>query len=67
MPTPSKGDRFAVTGRLPTIYRSKLSQWVQVTGESQSDLVARLLMYHLDENDPAQHRCQQAFNVKKIA
>jgi len=67
MPTPSKGDRFAVTGRLPTIYRPKLSQWVQITGETQSDLVARLLMQHLDDNDPAQHRGQQALNVEKIA
>jgi len=65
MPAVSKGDRFPVTGRLPTTYRPKLKQWVQITGESQSDLVARLLMHHLENYDPEEHRGQQKLNVDK--
>lgn len=56
---PHKGDRFAITVRVPSAYRGKLTEWVNITGETQSDLAARLLMQYLDTHDPTQAAGQE--------
>lgn len=65
---PSKGPRYAMTTRFPLSYKPKIEQWAARTGETQSDLVAELVMQHLDEHDPGQADGQQELiDLHKIA
>lgn len=64
---PSKGDRFTITVRLATAYQGKLERWVKDTGETRSDLAARLLMNHLDTHGSTQHSDQQSIDVEQLS
>jgi hypothetical protein len=56
MPQVSKGDRLAITSRIPRAYEAKLKRYTEDTGEKRTDLVARLLCEFLDNYTPNRDR-----------
>jgi hypothetical protein len=55
----SKGDRVTVTAKIPAAYAPKLAGYVDATGETRSELIARLVTAHLDSVDLVAERGQE--------
>lgn len=47
----SKGDRHLVAGRIPMPYFHKLQRVTELTGQTQSDLLAEAFVEYLDKID----------------
>lgn len=43
-----RGPRFAVTVRIPETYEQRFNAWIDSKPGSRSDIVANLVMKHLD-------------------
>lgn len=51
MPQPHKGDRRPLSAKIPSADAIKLAKVVELTGETRSDLVTRLVHEHLKTID----------------
>lgn len=51
MARPSKGERLALTSKLPTAYGDKLERYCAATGETKQDFSSRAIMRALDDVD----------------
>lgn len=51
MARPSKGERLALTSKLPAAYGDKLERYCAVTGETKQDFSAAAIMRALDDVD----------------
>ena len=62
-----KGDRQTVTSKIPRADAEKLNRVVEITSESRSELLARLLHDHLKTIDLDALDGQEAFPIAKAS
>lgn len=68
MARPYKGDRHVVTAKIPRADADKLQKVVELTAETRSDIVARLLHEHLKAIDiDALERRQEALPIARAS
>ncbi|MCH6472457.1 hypothetical protein [Sinomonas terrae] len=68
MARPYKGDRHVVTAKIPRADADKLQKVVELTAETRSDIVARLLHEHLKSIDiDALERHQEALPIARAS
>lgn len=63
----SKGDRQTVTSKIPRADAEKLNRVVELTSESRSELLARLLHDHLKTIDLEAIMAQEALPIAKAS
>jgi hypothetical protein len=67
MAQPHKGDRKPLTANIPIADAVKLAKVVQLTGESRSELVSRLLHEHLQTIDIDFLADQEGLSIAKAS
>ncbi len=60
MAQPYKGDRQTVTSKIPRTTARRLDHVLEVTSETRTDLIARLLEEYVTEAEAAMNRNQEA-------
>lgn len=67
MAQPNKGDRHIIGGRIPRSYEAKLTEYVQDTGNSRSDLIAQLVCDFLDQYQPQKDLGQEELPLREAS
>lgn len=67
MPMPSKGDRKPLSAHIPRADAEKLALVVELTGESRSEIVTRLVHAHLESLDIESLCRQEALPIARAS